>query len=116
MHSTMAVKQLQRHADTLRFLCQCQSKVRKPLLKSLPNDFVTAICECVHNVLRGVPELTEIEKAALSRHKATCRFLNEKSTPITQKRKRLLQVGSGFFTALLKPIIANLPWLLAPAK
>ncbi len=107
---------MQKHSETLRYLCHCRDgKIRRPLLEALPDSAVIAVCECAHNILRGVPKLTEAERLALARHKSLCRYLNDQSVPVQQKRTKLTQVGSGFWTALLKPIIDNLPWLLQPA-
>ena len=112
----MAVKRLQKQLDNLKFLASCDKRMRKPVLEHATEDTLTALCECAHNILRGVPKLNPSQQLSLQRHKSLCRFLNRKDVSLTEKRRKLIQTGGSILPALLGPIITALPWLLQQKK
>ena len=98
---------LRRNAQTLRLLHRASPAVRKRLLqRCCTNDFVTCVCECVKNLLKGVVPLSAAQIAALRRRKKTLRLLAVKKTS-HKKRKKLIQSG-GFLGAILGPIVSVL--------
>ena len=93
--------------DLLRVLGQCQPKIRNAILKNCENHLIHIICDCVYNVVKGnVPGLTEEKVNKLARHKSSLIKLT-KELPIKEKRKILVQKGSGFLSFLL-PLVAPL--------
>ena len=104
---------IQRNQHYLHVLASCPPKVRRSILQTVGNDLALAVCECAFNILRGVPALTKRQKQQLRPFRKLCRDLCSRTCSVAAKRQRLInQKGSGFFTALLGPVLAALPWLL----
>ena len=83
------IKSSSESQDLLRVLGHCQPKIRNAILKNCENHLIHIICDCVYNVVKGnVPGLTQ-EKVK------------------KEKRKILVQKGSGFLPFLL-PLVAPL--------
>ena len=108
----MAVKRLKKNCDTLKLLATCDKRLRKPILEHVSDDTIATLCECAHNILRGVPKLNDSQQVSLRRHKTICRLLNNREASLNDKRVKLVQTGGAILPALLEPIISSLPWLL----
>ena len=91
----------------LRVLGHCQPKIKNAILKNCENHLIHIICDCVYNVVKGnVSGLTQEKVNELARHKSSLIKLTKK-LPIKEKRKILVQKGSGFLPFLL-PLVAPL--------
>jgi hypothetical protein len=98
---------LRRNAQILRLLHRATPAVRKRILQRCCSiDFVSCVCECVKNLLKGVVPLSVAQIAALRRRKKTLRLLAVKKTS-HKKRKHLIQSG-GFLGTILGPIVSVL--------
>ena len=101
------IKSSSESQDLLRVLGHCQPKITNAILKNCENDLIHIICNCVYNVVKGnVPGLTQEKVNKLAHHKSSLIKLTKK-LPIKEKRKILVQKGSGFLPILL-PFIAPL--------
>ena len=103
------IKSSSESQDLLRVLGHCQPKIRNAhaILKNCENHLIHIICDCVYNVVKGnVPGLTQEKVNKLARHKSSLIKLTKK-LPIKEKRKILVQKGSGFLPFLL-PLVAPL--------
>ena len=101
------IKSSSESQDLLRVPGHCQPKIRNAILKNCENDLIHIICDCVYNVVKGnVPGLTQEKVNKLACHKKSLIKLTKK-VPIKEKRKILVQKGSGFLPFLL-PLVALL--------
>ena len=112
----MVLKRLKKNCDTLKLLATCEKRLRKPILEHVSEDTIATLCECAHNILRGVPKLSESQQASLRRHKNICRLLNNREASLSDKRVKLVQTGAAILPARLEPVISALPWLLQQKK
>lgn len=101
-----------KHVAFLNALCHADSSQRKTLLRTADRALVRCICECALNVLHGVVQLKESEKARLKKHKSVLRKLvqtNGKNGTSWQSKKRtIIQSGGGFLPLLLAPLISTI--------
>ena len=101
------IKSSSESQDLLRVLSHCQPKIRNAILKNCEKDLIHIICDCVYNVVKGnVPGLTQDKVNKLAGHKTSLIKLTQK-VPMKEKRKVLVQKGSGFLPYLL-PLVAPL--------
>ena len=98
-------KRLQKNIELLKILKKAELAQRKAILKTLNNEQLLCICECIDNILCGNVKISPVKKRELSKHVKILRKLVDKETDKEQKRKLLVQKG-GFLPALLAPIIA----------
>lgn len=98
----------------MRVIYKSSPKLRKAIIKELPNDAVRCFGECSHNVIKGNVKLGRSQKRQLSRYKNQLRRLASKATSIPEKRRVLTQNG-GLPLALLAPIISIAGSLLLDA-
>ena len=95
------IKSSSESQDLLRVLGHCQPKIRDSILKNCENDLIHIICDCVYNVVKGnIPGLTQEKVTKLAHYKTSLIKLTKK-VPIKEKRKILIQKGSGFLPFLL---------------
>jgi hypothetical protein len=100
-------ERLKRNAPLLRVLHKASPSVRKRILHThCSADFVSCICECVKNILKGNVPLTPAQKEVLRRKKRTLHQLALKKTS-KKKKQRIVQSG-GFLGAILGPIVSVL--------
>src|ERR1051325_539042 len=103
---------LKKFAPYLKLLHKAIPKVRRVMLKNHCSDkFVSCICECAANLLKGTVSLTPAQKTQLSRRKRLLRKLVLKKASLKVKRK-IIQTG-GFLGAILGPIVKVLGGLFA---
>lgn len=98
--------------DELKVLRKAKPRLRKGILKLAEKDLITCLFECSHNVLKGNIQLSKKQKQALKKHSKALRELAKRKTPVSQRRKILVQKG-GFLPALLGPILAVATTLLS---
>lgn len=92
---------LKKDRALLEALIHATPKERKTLLKVCDISRIHAICECVHNLLRGNVPISDISKRKLSKHKSTLRLIVKRGEGWDKKRKFLVQQGGGFIIPLL---------------
>lgn len=96
----------------LELISICPKKLRKDLLKKLPNSCIKTICECVLNALKGNIPLSEHQQRKLASHKKVLRILAFKKIPIIKKRKLIVQRGGGFLSFLIPAAITAISTLI----
>ena len=101
---------MERNLPLLQLMYKAKPGVKKAMLKGASKDFIDALCECSHNVLKGHVRLTPLQKRQLCRYKQSLRALAKKGTSLKRK-KQILQKG-GLIGALLKPVLGVLGGLL----
>ena len=89
----------------------CPQKLRKNLLKKLPNTAHKAISECALNVLKGNIPLSTHQKKCLKKHKTILRKIGDKKTTLFKKKKLIIQQG-GFLNILIPAVAALLPSII----
>ena len=96
----------------LQVIVKSKPKLRKLLIDNVPENVITAICECSLNLLKGVIPVTQRQKRRLARYKTHLRALA--SEKVSRKRKKLYlnQKGGNLLTALLPPVLSVLGSLL----
>ena len=96
----------------LQVIVKSKPKLRKLLINNVPEEVITAICECSLNLLKGVIPLTSAQKRRLARHKTHLRALTNKKLSRKRKKLYLNQKGGSLLTALLPPVLSVLGSLL----
>ena len=97
-----------KNLDYLKAL-HCSQKVEKEqLLKHARAEIINAICDCAKNILLGNIDITSNEKKRLQPKKNVLRKLADRKTKFKDRKKLLVQNGSGLLTALLAPVITTL--------
>lgn len=100
-------KKIKKYASFLKRLHKASPRSRKSILDNCCSaEFISCICECAKNVLKGNVPLTKTQKQQLRRRRRYMRKLVLKKTSLKNKRK-IIQTG-GFIGALLGPIISIL--------
>ncbi|KAG8239773.1 hypothetical protein J437_LFUL019375 [Ladona fulva] len=74
----------------------------------LQNRTVTAICECVLNVLKGNVQLKSCHKSRISRYKKILRKIIKRGGCWKKKRRIIVQKGSGFLPVIISAALSSL--------
>ena len=94
----------------LDLLSRCNEKYRKAIISNADKGLITALCECVYNVLQGNIKVDEKTLQILHKYRLAIRKLCKKSC-LKKKKKILVQKG-GFLQYLLPLVLSTLPTLL----
>lgn len=97
----MQSKLLLKNRDFLRELLRVNSKKRKVLLKHVNDSLVQCLSECCLNVVRNNVPITEQRLKSLRKHKDSIRKLADKKLQLKQRKRLIIQKGSGFIVPLL---------------
>ena len=106
-------QRLRKNHDFLKLLTKCTPAQRKAILKVADDALVRTICECVLNVLKETVPVSKPAKRKLLAHKKSLIALAEKRTPLSKKKKILVQHGGNFLSVLLPPVLRVLSSILA---
>ena len=98
---------MKRSLPYLQVLAEAKPKLRKVLVKNLPESVVSAICECCLNTLKGVIPLTPRQKRSLAPYKTQLRALANRKVSRKRKKAYLVQRG-GFLSSILPPTLGAL--------
>ena len=79
-------ERVKRSLPYLQVLAEATPKLRKILVKNVPESVITAICECCLNTLKGVIPLTPHQKRRLAPYKTQLRALANRK--VSRKRKK----------------------------
>ena len=105
-------KRLKDSLPFLQVLIRCKPKLRKAILEHGPGHVLMSICECSHNVLKGVIPLTPSQKQRMSRYKKHLRTLADKKVSRVRKRRLLSQKGGNILTILIPTVLSAISSLL----
>lgn len=105
------MKRLKANKHMLHVLKNCNSQIRKSILKLTHPELIKTLCEICENTLCGNIELSNDIKKKLKAYKNHIRKVTQKKVNLKTKRKILIQKG-GFLpillSALLSGVIGNL--------
>lgn len=111
------MERLERNSDFLRCLLKGPGSKRCKLIKKCSPDQLKTICDICFNILEGNVPLKDKKKKQLAKFADTIRILGRKGrTPLTKKKKLLVQKGEGILTAILVPIISAIAGSLISRK
>lgn len=103
------MKRVQIFRNHLCVLRDCNKKIHKSLVHSADAELIKTICECVLNCLNGNVKLSDSDKHKLMKHKNCLRkLLSNKANSIEQKKKIIIQKGSGFLPIILSAVLSLL--------
>lgn len=102
------MKELIKNAELLRLIYKAPPSVQREILYLLDKKLVRLLCEISKNTLRGTLKLNNKQLNKLKNYKSELRHLSRKGDTWKQKKKRIVQCGSGFISALLGPILGIL--------
>ena len=91
----------------LKELYHAKPKLAEAIIPNCKPELIRCIADCALNLNNKTIKLSSKEKKRLRRHASGFRVLASKRSSVISKR-RVLQKGSGFLTALLGPIIATI--------
>ena len=92
----------------LQVLAGAKPKLRKILIKNLPESVITAICDCCLNTLKGVIPLTPRQKRRLAPCKTQLRALANRKVSRKRKKTYLTQKGGAFLPSILPAALGGL--------
>lgn len=98
-----------RQLPLLQLLAASKPKTRKKILKAANFELVTAIVECVYNVIVGNVAVSSKRCAKLKTYKKILRRIQStKENDWLKKKKIIVQSGGSFLPLLLQPVISYL--------
>jgi hypothetical protein len=100
----------------LHVLQTASPKLRKAILENADRDLVHAIAECCINFLYNKLNISNESVDKLRRRKNVIRSLAHSKTPISKKKKLLVQSGGGFLSLLLPAAISLIASLINSSK
>ena len=92
----------------LQILAKAKPKLRKILIKNVPESVITAICECCLNTLKGVIPLTPRQKRRLAPYKTQLRALANRKVSRKRKKTYLTQRGGALLPFVLPAALGAL--------
>jgi hypothetical protein len=105
-------QRVRKHLPTLRILALSTPPVRKQILKSADDGLIKLLVECCYNTLYGGVKLTPAKVAKLKKFKTVIRKIAKPNKNLNNKKKVLVQSGSGLLSVLLPTVITELAALL----
>lgn len=102
------------HQDLIKLLYKAKPALRKTILAHAPNSLIQALALCALNITNSRVPLKNCQFKNLCRHKHKIRQLSQKNISLNKKRK-ILQTGSGLLTALIAPILSGVLGSIIPS-
>ena len=82
------------------------------MLQKADKKLIISICDIIFNLLQGNVNLIDKEKIDLQKHKTFLRKIVKKSS-IKEKKKLIIQKGSGVLGLILPAVLSTIVGLLA---
>lgn len=101
-------KRMQRNINWLKALHCCSKAEKEQILKAAKPEAINAICDCIQNVLGGNIPISAQHKKQLQAKKVVLRKLVNRKSKVPERKKLLVQHGSGFLNSILKPVLSTL--------
>ena len=101
-------KRMKRSLPYLRILAEAKPKLRKILMKNVPECVITAICECCLNMLKWVILLTSLQKRRLAPYKTQLRALPNSKVSRKRRKTYLMQKGGALPPYVLPAVVGAL--------
>ena len=99
---------MQKNVNWLKALQYCSKSEKEHLLKAAKPQSINAVCDYIHNILKGNIDLNQEEKSRLKAKKAILRKLADRRTKVPERKKLLVQHGAGFLNSILGPVLGAL--------
>lgn len=109
--SKMSTKRMRKNVFVLGALGTGKPKTIRAIMKQADGELMTCLCECAKNILKGNVPLNVQQLSKLKRHREVVRKLASRNISSKDKKKIVLQKGSGFLSALIAPLATQ---VLAP--
>jgi hypothetical protein len=106
-------QRVRKHLPTLKVLALSTPAVRKQILKSADDGLIKLLIECCYNTLYGGMKLSSSKLSKLKKYKTVIRKIAKPSKNLKNKKKVLVQSGSGLLSVLLPTVITELAGLVA---
>lgn len=100
------MKRLKENKHILHVLKNCNSNVRKSIIKHANPELLKTLCEICMNVLNGNAKISNSCKNNLKNYKSPLRKLTSPRVGLKSKKKILIQKG-GFLPVLLGAILSG---------
>lgn len=99
--------QVMKHVHFLSLLASADDKQRVVMMKTMNDQQLKVLVECVYNILFGVIPLSPQYKKKISTHKNAIRQITEQDIS-RERRKRLLLKHRTILPTLLKVVLTHL--------
>lgn len=104
-------KNLRQNYHTLIVISHAKPKLRNAILQKADKNLIKALSEIIFNVLNGKVQLSLLEVKKLRKKRQALYKLAQKSHPVKEKRKLLIQTG-GLLPEIIVPALSLLVSLL----
>jgi len=100
---------IKKNKNFLKYICSCDAKKRRVLIKSASPDEINSLCECILNVYKkNIP----VSKSAVARlrpfKKAVSTLATKKKLSLKKKKHLLNQRGGALIPLLLSTLLPTL--------
>jgi len=106
------MNRLKRNIEIIKALNHLSPKQYKAVISHSDIDLQKCLCEIIHNVTVGKIPLSKSKLTKLKHHKKAIYKIIGKKTSQGQRKRILMQKGSGIFSILLPAIIGSLVGLI----
>ena len=110
------MNRLKRNITIIKALDSLSSKQFKAVIQHSDKDLLFCISNIIHNVTTGKIPVKQAILNKLKRYRKEIYKLCDKKVSLPQRRKILIQKGSGILSVLIPTIIGSLVSLLASKK
>ena len=102
------VRRVKRNSDVLNVFGKCKLPMRTAIIRAADKDLLEAITECLLNICKDIIEIRPKVYKKLPQYSRHIEVVADKSKPLMQRRRVILQKGDGFLPFLLAPILEQL--------
>ena len=101
-------RRVQKNCDVLKVLAKCKPPMRKAIIKTADNDLLEAITEYLLNICKDTIKISPKTYKKLAQYSRHIEVVADKSKPLAQRRRVILQKRDGFLPFLLAPVLEQL--------
>lgn len=102
------MKRLVANKSELCTLCKANAKLRKNMIKHVPDEVIKAIADIAHNVLQSNVKISGKTHDLLKPYKNTLRKVSDPQLRTSSKRKLLVQRGGSVIPLLIGTVLSIL--------
>ena len=101
-------RRVKKNYDVLKVLAKCKPYMRRAIIKAADDDLLEAITECLLNICKNTIKISPKTYKKLAQYSRHIEVVVDKSKPLAQRRRVILQKGDGFLPFLLAPVLEQL--------
>ena len=101
-------RHVKKNCDVLKVLAKCKPYMRRAIIKAADKYLLKAITECLLNICKNTIKISRNTYKKLAQYSRNIEVVADKSKPLTQRRRVILQKGDGFLPFLLAPVLEQL--------